>query len=104
MCGRAACTLAPDHIRKALGVRGQWKDQDKYKQSGNVAPSAWQPIVVQHNDVREIHTMQWGLVPSWTKDIASCNRAINARSETVQEKPSFRALIARKRCVIVIDG
>jgi putative SOS response-associated peptidase YedK len=48
--------------------------------------------------------MRWGLVPSWAKDPAIGNKMINARSETVQEKPSFRNAFARRRCLILADG
>jgi putative SOS response-associated peptidase YedK len=53
---------------------------------------------------RELHLVRWGLVPAWAKDAAGGSRLINARSETVAVKPSFRAAFARRRCLIPADG
>lgn len=53
---------------------------------------------------REWVWLRWGLVPSWAKDLAIGNRMINARAETVAEKPAFRAAFRRRRCLIVADG
>ena len=54
--------------------------------------------------VRELHTVRWGLIPSWAKDLSGAGRLINARAETVTEKPSFRNAFARRRCLIPADG
>jgi putative SOS response-associated peptidase YedK len=53
---------------------------------------------------RELHVVRWGLVPSWAKDISIGSRLINARAETVQEKPSFLRAFARRRCLLPADG
>jgi putative SOS response-associated peptidase YedK len=53
---------------------------------------------------RELRVLRWGLVPSWAKDISIGSRLINARAETVAEKPSFRAAFARRRCLLPADG
>jgi putative SOS response-associated peptidase YedK len=53
---------------------------------------------------RELRTVRWGLVPSWAKDPSIGSRLINARAETVSEKPSFRAAFARRRCLLPADG
>ncbi|MBV9794696.1 MAG: SOS response-associated peptidase [Actinobacteria bacterium] len=53
---------------------------------------------------RELHTVRWGLIPSWAKDLSGAGRLINARAETVTEKPSFRNAFARRRCLIPADG
>ena len=71
----------------------------------NIAPT--QPVAAirldQHGE-REISFFRWGLIPSWAKDIKIGSRMINARSETVAEKPSFRAAFKRRRCLIPADG
>jgi putative SOS response-associated peptidase YedK len=54
--------------------------------------------------VRELHAVRWGLIPSWAKDLSGAGRLINARAETVTEKPSFRNAFARRRCLIPADG
>jgi len=71
----------------------------------NLAPS--QTIAVLRDSPaagREVALLRWGLVPSWAKDPAIGNRLINARAETIAEKPSFRAAFRRRRCVILADG
>lgn len=69
----------------------------------NVAPS--QPVAVVPNDGKDrIDFFVWGLIPSWAKDPAIGNRMINARAETLAEKPTFRAPFRRKRCLILTDG
>lgn len=69
----------------------------------NIAPG--QPVAVIPNckELRLDH-FQWGLVPSWAKDVQIGNRLINARGETVAEKPSFRAALRRRRCLVPADG
>jgi putative SOS response-associated peptidase YedK len=69
----------------------------------NVAPS--QPVaVVANNGKNAVEFFKWGLVPSWAKDPEIGNRMINARAETLSEKPSFRAAYKRRRCLILADG
>ena len=69
----------------------------------NVAPS--QAIaVVPNNGENSVEFFQWGLIPSWAKDPKIGNRMINARSETLAEKPSFRTPYKRRRCLILSDG
>jgi putative SOS response-associated peptidase YedK len=72
----------------------------------NVAPTRQVRTVLQHkeDDERELRLVRWGLVPTWAKDKAGGSRLINARSETVAVKPSFRAAFARRRCLIPADG
>lgn len=71
----------------------------------NIAPTQDVPIVRTTPDrQRELVMMRWGLVPSWADDVAIGNRMINARGETVAEKPSFRAALKKRRCVVVADG
>jgi putative SOS response-associated peptidase YedK len=69
----------------------------------NIAPT--QPIaVVTENSPRTLEMMRWGLVPSWAKDPSIGSRLINARAETLTEKPSFRTALTRRRCIIPADG
>ena len=70
----------------------------------NIAPT--QPVlgVVQVGDDRTWSVFQWGLVPSWAKDPSIGSRMINARAETLTEKPSFRTAFKRRRCLIPADG
>lgn len=70
----------------------------------NAAPRQALPVVIRSGTGRLLRPMSWGLVPSWTKDLAAANRPINARSETVTEKPSFRGLLKERRALVPADG
>lgn len=69
----------------------------------NIAPTQMIPTIV-NNIGRELDLKRWGLIPHWAKDINIGSKMINARAETVDEKPSFKHLLKRKRCIIPADG
>ena len=69
----------------------------------NIAPGQDVLCVIRDGENR-IEPLRWGLIPSWAKDPAIGNRLINARAETVAEKPSFRSAFAKHRCLVVADG
>lgn len=71
--------------------------------SYNVAPGHYL-VVVNDQDGRQLVQFRWGLIPSWAKDPSIGNRMINARAETVAQKPSFRSAFRRRRCLIIADG
>ncbi len=100
MCGRFTLTLDPGELQELLSL-GPFIHivQPRY----NIAPSQPIPIV---KDVRErsVELYKWGLVPFWADDPGIGYRMINARSETAQEKPSFRAAFKYRRCLILADG
>ncbi len=68
----------------------------------NVAPTQQAPVVLE--GPRRLEVMRWGLVPFWAKDVRIGRRTINARAETVAEKPAFRAAFRRRRCLVPADG
>jgi putative SOS response-associated peptidase YedK len=70
----------------------------------NIAPSQEVPVIIRNGGKNELKIMRWGLVPSWAPDRSIANRMINARAETISEKPSFRRLLERQRCLIPADG
>ena len=70
----------------------------------NVAPTHKIPVVLALADQNVMANLSWGLVPSWAKDPAIGSRMINARSETVAEKPSFRSALKHRRCIVPADG
>ncbi|MCH9038722.1 MAG: SOS response-associated peptidase [Chloroflexi bacterium] len=71
----------------------------------NVAPSQSALTIVEADPARRVgRLMRWGLIPSWARDISIGNRMINARSETVAEKPGFRAALNKRRCLVPADG
>lgn len=72
----------------------------------NIAPTQSVATIVRTSaeEKRELRLLRWGLIPGWAKDPAIGARLINARAETVHEKPSFRTALRRRRCLIVADG
>ncbi len=81
----------------------EWEDPENYTPSFNIAPTQISPILLDDGR-RRVQTMRWGLVPAWAKDTKFAARMINARAETIQEKPAFRSLLPNRRCVVITDG
>lgn len=102
MCGRKTITRDMLSIIEELAI-DEWQDPDSYFPSYNVAPTQVTPILV-YNGKRIVTPMRWGLIPNWAKDEKMASRMINARAETIMEKPSFKNLMHRNRCVVIADG
>ena len=101
MCGRYSITTDPDALRLIFGVRVVQNLIPRW----NVAPTQEVPVVREdRGGARELTIMRWGLVPSWSKDIGIGAKLINARAETVAEKPTFRAAFRHRRCLVPADG
>lgn len=101
MCGRFAFYSPSEAAAALFGVSGSLPVVPRY----NIAPTQYIAAVRDGEDKeRELVMLRWGLVPSWAKDPSIGNRMINARAETVAEKPSFRAAYRRRRCVVLADG
>ncbi len=101
MCGRFAFYSPSEAAAALFGVEGSVDVKPRY----NIAPT--QDIVAIRNaegEGRELVMLRWGLVPFWAKDPSIGNRMINARAETVAEKPSFRAAYRHRRCIVLADG
>lgn len=100
MCGRFTLNLDTRQVQESF----PWLNvpqgiQPRY----NIAPT--QPVAVVPNDGKQtLDHYVWGLIPSWAKDPEIGNRLINARAETLSEKPSFRSAFRRRRCLILSDG
>lgn len=103
MCGRKTLTKSKLDIIRDLSI-DEWDDLVEYDPSYNIAPTQNHPIVINEKDQKKVKWMKWGLIPSWTKDESFAAKMINARQETLSEKPSFRNLINTQRCLIPIDG
>jgi len=100
MCGRFTLTVDPAELREAFA---NFSFPAKYMPRYNIAPT--QPILAIPNDAKNAADFFfWGLIPSWAKDITIASRLINARAETLAEKPSFRGSLKYKRCLIPADG
>mgnify|MGYP002633088937 CR=1 FL=1 len=112
MCGRFvgafSAELLIDEMSEVISAASMTfavDDADKiFAANYNTAPTHIVPILRHEKSVVVVDPMQWGLVPTWSKDPNVGSKMINARSETITEKPSFRNQVARHRCIIPISG
>ena len=99
MCGRYSLACIDDLcgrfrvIDPAIGFRSHF----------NIAPGSTNPVIVAHERAEAV-MMEWGLVPHWAKDITATHRPINARAESLAEKPMFRDLLKSQRCLVPASG
>jgi len=101
MCGRFAFYSPSEATAALFGVAGAPEVEPRY----NIAPTQYiAAIRCAENKGRELTMLRWGLIPSWAKDPSIGNRMINARAETVAEKPSFRVAYRKRRCLVLADG
>jgi putative SOS response-associated peptidase YedK len=102
MCGRFAV------IDKFEKIAAYYKARpfggEEWRENYNVAPTQMIPVIVDEPDGRELRLMRWGLVPFWAKDIKIGASMINARAETVKDKPGFRDSFKERRCIIPASG
>uniref|UniRef100_B8HTB0 Abasic site processing protein n=1 Tax=Cyanothece sp. (strain PCC 7425 / ATCC 29141) TaxID=395961 RepID=B8HTB0_CYAP4 len=110
MCGRFCLAVSPEELAEVFGLSPVSDFPPRY----NIAPT--QPVAVirqiraqagslpEGKADRQLDLMHWGLIPSWAKDPSLGNRLINARAETLSEKPSFRTAFQRRRCLIPASG
>lgn len=100
MCGRFTLTVDPAEIADTFG---NFTFPTQFAPRYNIAPT--QPVLAIPNDAKnKADFFIWGLIPSWAKDPSIGNKLINARGETIAEKPSFRGGFKYKRCLILTDG
>jgi putative SOS response-associated peptidase YedK len=101
MCGRFAFYSPSEATAALFGVSASMEVQPRY----NIAPTQTiAAIRAGSNQELELFMLPWGLVPFWAKDPSIGNRMINARAETVAEKPSYRAAFRHRRCIVLADG
>lgn len=101
MCSRYSLTSPPEAVRAYFSARNKPEFPPRY----NIAPT--QPVLVarlDHKGERELTLVRWGLIPSWVKNPAEFTTLINARAETAADKPSFRAALRHRRCLVPTDG
>ena len=103
MCGRYTLHRERDEIIRIVQPE-LWADADDYRPSYNIAPTT--PCLVLTADARgrELSHMRWGLIPGWARQPRHDRPLINARRETVGEKPSFRHLFSQRHCAVLMDG
>jgi len=101
MCGRFAFYSPSEAAAALFGVSTSIAVEPRY----NIAPTQYIAAVRNdENKQRELVMLRWGLVPFWAKEASIGNRMINARAETVAEKPAYRAAYRHRRCVVLADG
>ena len=100
MCGRYFIVMTPAMMRALLG----YSEMPNFPSRYNVAPTQPIPLVRMWERQRQFVLMRWGLLPSWVKDPKAFTLLINARADTVNEKPAFRNAMKRRRCLIPADG
>lgn len=103
MCGRFTLAQSGEAIARTFHLTSPPTVEPRY----NIAPTQPVPVIVADPEDGQAHQFTyryWGLIPSWSKDPTMGARMINARSETVTEKPSFRTAFQRRRCLVVADG
>ena len=101
MCGRYVRKTGAQEIAHAFAAidGGVWLSQNF-----NISPTSDVFVLRSYSDAVRLDVMSWGLVPVWAKDVSRAASLINARSESVAEKPSFRNLISRHRCVMPMNA
>jgi len=103
MCGRFSQTATPEIIAEQFEVK---EPLPLFQPRYNIAPS--QPVLAIRIDLdttsRRLVQLRWGLIPSWAKDPKIGNQCINAKAETVAEKPSFRSAFKKQRCLVLATG
>ncbi len=101
MCGRYTQTASLEKLQERFGFRPPGFE---LKPRHNIAPSQDAPVIVLDRDGRRLELFHWGLIPSWAQDPSMGRRLINARAETLMEKPSFRRSFDERRCLVAADG
>ena len=101
MCGRFAQSATLKELVKRFSIEHALLD---WVARYNLAPSQEIPAITQMENGRTLHRLRWGLIPHWAKDASIGSRLVNARAETIDQKPSFRQAYRNWRCVIPADG
>lgn len=102
MCGRFARTTNEDKLQARFGFDDP--QGTLLKPRYNIAPTQMHPVVVVESDRRVLKLMKWGLVPFWSKDATIGYKMINARSEGIENKNSFKNPLRKRRCLVLADG
>src|SRR5437868_10764650 len=107
MCGRYDLVVTGGMLTARFGVSPDeaGENWENWQPRYNIAPSQLNPVVVTSDDQgKRLVRMKWGLVPSWSKEPKTSFSTINARAETVTQKPAFRKLLASRRCLVPATG
>jgi putative SOS response-associated peptidase YedK len=104
MCGRFVSSSSAEDIAKYFDVREVSEQAVAHEVDYNTAPTSDVLTVYEDGSTRRLDTFRWGLVPKWAKDLRIGSRLINARMESVADKPAFRSAFRRRRCIVPADG
>lgn len=103
MCGRYAANRDTGTLTEVFNIKQL--PEKILEPNYNISPTTNSYVITQNeNEDRVLNVMSWGLIPSWAKDNSMMAKMINARFETVEEKPSFRGAFIKRRCIIPMDG
>ncbi|MED3623930.1 SOS response-associated peptidase [Neobacillus thermocopriae] len=103
MCGRFTLTATIEQIMDRFDIQA-FLDEENFAPNYNIAPSQNVLAIINDGKFNRMGFLKWGLIPPWAKDPSIGNKLINARAETISEKPSFRHAFKNKRCLIIADG
>lgn len=102
MCGRFTSKAKPEQVEREFKVGKV--NPNLFEPRYNIAPTQVIPVVLETEGERIINALRWRLIPAWAKDESIGNKLINARAETLSEKPSFRDAFRKRRCIIPASG
>src|SRR5690242_18184514 len=102
MCGRYTNEAKPKEIEQEFSLI--ISDEEILTPRYNIAPTQMIPVILESKSERILNQLRWGLIPSWAKDESIGSKLINARGETLAEKPSFKNAFKSRRCIIPASG
>jgi putative SOS response-associated peptidase YedK len=101
MCGRYTMHHSPHQVEMRFGITQALSEPaERY----NIAPTQQVAVVIENEGARFLDALKWGLIPSWAKEPGIGNKMINARAETLAEKPAYKQALSRRRCILPADG
>lgn len=105
MCGRSSLTKTEKELEERFQADFYSEDLERYNPlpNFNVAPTQMHPVITQQ-EPKVIHLYRWGLIPFWAKDMKIGAKMINARIESIAEKPAFKQAFQKRRCLVPFDG
>ena len=104
MCGRYSLTRRGEEILERFSIQEILMEREHLKPRYNIAPSQMVTVVINKEGHRVLAEFKWGLIPFWAKEAKATKALINARCETVAEKPFFKKSLNKRRCLIPADG
>ena len=105
MCGRGSLTKVESELEERFDATFYSEDLERYNPlpSFNVAPTHFHPVITQE-DAQHFQYFKWGMIPFWAKDAKIGSKMINARIETLLEKPFYKSSLEKRRCLVPMDG